>query len=229
MKKTAYYAEKSLMDFESKDTHRENRERSGILSEYGYTFVSEDGIAVVGITTPLSAEYDWGIDYKMLGSLLEQLEADDSVKVVVLDINSPGGDVSGLFDLCEQIQSYEKPIYSYTSGNLASAAYTIAAATDGIYAQESANIGSVGVFLAFYDDSERLQKQGIKEISFYGKNSDNKNLSPETEKGKKVYQAEVDELEEMLIRNIARYRGISEQAVLDNFGHGLMFRGKEAL
>ena len=142
---------------------------------------------------------------------------------------SGGGDVNGLFDLTEFIQSIEKPIYAFTSGNLASASYTIASATDGIYAIESASIGSVGVYMAFYDDSEYYAKNGIKEITFYGKNSDKKNLDPQSKEGKEVYQAEIDELEEMLIANVAKYRGVTTEKVLEDFGHGLMFHGNEAL
>ena len=235
MKKIALYAEKSLMpkalgDIEARDENRNARQMSGVLTEYGYTFENVNGIAVVTVNTTLSAESSWwGIDYKMLGALLEDLEKNEEVKAIVLDINSGGGDVNGLFDLTEYIQSIEKPIFTYTSGNLASASYAIASATDGIYANESASIGSVGVFMSFIDDSGYLAKNGIKEITFYGKNSDKKNLDPESKEGKEVYQAEIDELEQMLINNIAKYRGVSTDKVLEDYGHGLMFHGQEAL
>jgi len=137
--------------------------------------------------------------------------------------------VNGLFDFTEFIQSIEKPIYAFTSGNMASASYAIASATDGIYATPSASIGSVGVFMSFIDDSGYLAKNGIKEITFYGKNSDKKNLDPESKEGKEVYQAEIDELERMLIDNVAKYRGVTSEKVLEDFGHGLMFFADDAL
>ena len=235
MKKIALYAEKSLIDnlhsaVEAKDDNRIAREWAGYFSEESYPFANDNGIAVISVNTGLNAEPSWGrINYKSLGSTIEQLEKDDAVKAIVLDINSGGGDVNGLFDLTEMIQSVEKPIYTYTSGNLASASYAIASATDAIYATESASIGSVGVFMAFLDDSGYLAKNGIEEITFYGKNSDKKNLDPKSEEGKKVYQAEIDELETMLIDNIAKYRGVASEKVLEDFGHGLMFHGNEAL
>lgn len=236
MKKIALYAEKSLInsdsiDLESRDRNRLSRDYAGIMTKYGYVMDNEYGIAVVAVNDVLTPENSYwrGIDYKNLAFIIEQLEENDEVKAIVLDINSGGGDVNGLFDFTEYIQSVEKPIYTYTSGNLASAAYAIASATDGIYATESASIGSVGVFMSFIDDSGYLSKNGIKEITFYGENSDKKNLDPESKEGKEVYQAEINELERMLIDNIAKYRGVSSEKVLEDFGHGLMFFGNEAL
>lgn len=235
MKKIALYAEKSLInndsiDLEARDGNRLSRDYAGIMTKYGYVINNENGIAVVAVNDVLTAEYGWrGIDYKNLAVIIEQLEENDEVKAIVLDINSGGGDVNGLFDFTEYIQSVSKPIFTYTSGNLASAAYTIAAATDGIYATESALIGSVGVFMSFIDDSGYLSKNGIKEITFYGQNSEKKNLDPESKEGREVYQAEINELERMLISNVAKYRGVSSDKVLEDFGHGLMFHGNEAL
>ena len=235
MRKVALYAERSLIDkpigdLEARDSNRVTRDFSSLTTKYGWSFANDNGIAVVSINTVVTAEPQWyGIDYKVLGTVLEGLEKDEEVKAIVLDINSGGGDVNGLFDLTEYIQSIEKPIYAYTSGNLASASYAIASATDGIYAIPSASIGSVGVFMSFVDDSGFLSKNGIKEITFYGKNSDKKNLDPESKEGKEVYQAEVDTLEMMLIENIAKYRGVSTDKVLEDFGHGLMFFANDAL
>ena len=236
MRKVALYAERSLIDkpiapAEAKDDNRIARDYSAKFTADGYSFSNDNGIAVVTINTSVTAEYNWwyGIDYKTVADILEQLEANDAVKAIVLDINSGGGDVNGLFELTEYIQSIEKPIFAFTSGNLASASYAIASATDKIYATPSASIGSVGVFMAFIDDSGYLAKNGIKEITFYGQNSEKKNLDPESKEGKEVYQAEVNELERMLIENIAKYRGVSTEKVLSDFGHGLMFFGNEAL
>lgn len=231
MKKIAFYADKSLMDGDIADLFAKDKNREArSFASYGYVMRKEDGIAVVSVNDALVAEPSWwGIDYKALARVIEGLEEDSSVKAIVLDINSGGGDVNGLFDLTEMIAALDKPIYTYTSGNLASAAYTIASATDGIYATESANIGSVGVFMAFYDESKMMERWGVEEITFYGQNSDKKNLDPKSKEGKEVYQSEINELEEILIKNIASYRGVTTDYVLENFGHGLMFRGNDAL
>lgn len=233
MKKIAYYAEKSLIDnidlFADTEAKDRNREARGIASR-GYVVRKEDGIGVIAVNDALYSEPTWwGIDYKSLAMAIESLEADETISRIVLDINSVGGAVNGLFDMTEMIKAVEKPIYAYTSGTLASASYTIASATDAIYGTESANIGSVGVYMSFMDDSEYMKKMGIKEITFYGQNSDKKNLDPESKEGKEVYQAEINEMEDILVKNIAKYRGVTSEDVLANFGHGLMFRGNEAL
>lgn len=230
MKKVALYADKTLMDTLAKDHNRITRDYSGVGTKYEWSYANDNGIAVVAVNDTLTSEYGWfGIDYKTLASVIEQLEANDEVKAIVLDINSGGGSVNGLFDFTEYLQTIEKPIYTYTSGYLASASYAIASATDKIFAIPSAQVGSVGAFMTFVDDSGFLSKNGIKEISFYGKNSDKKNLDPESKEGKEVYQAEIDELEGMLVDNIAKYRGVTSEKVLEDFGHGLMFFADDAL
>ena len=236
MKKKAYFADKTIADslrpsdLEAKDNNRGARDIAGFYAKWGISWENDNGIAVVSVNDSVTAEFEWyGIDYKTLASTLEMLNENTEIKAIVLDINSGGGDVNGLFDLCELIQSLDKPIFTFTSGNLASASYTIASATDAIYAVESASIGSVGVYMAFYDDSGYLAKNGIEEITFYGKNSDKKNLDPKSKEGQEVYQAEINELEEMLINNIAKYRGVTSEKVLSDYGHGLMFHANEAL
>ena len=231
MKKKIYYAEQSLIqepkeaDLEARDNNRDSRLYAG----GGWSEVN-NGVGIIVVNAGLRAEFSWsGINYKRIATSLEKLEADPEVRVIALDINSPGGDVNGLFELTEMIQALDKPVYTFTSGNLASAAYAIASATKGIYATESANIGSVGVYMSFYDETKWMEKMGVEEISFYGRNSDKKNLDPKSKEGKEVYQAEIDELEQMLINNIAKYRGVTSEDVLSNYGHGLMFRGNEAL
>lgn len=209
------------------DSNRQLRYSGAI---WGYESDVNNGIGIISINTALKDEPSFCyLDYKAIAAMLESMENNENVKAVILDINSAGGAVSGLFDLTEYIKKYSKPIVAYTSGLIASAAYGIASATEKIYANESASVGSIGAFARFVDDSKYYEDMGIKEIEFYGKNSEKKNLDPNSEEGKAAYQKEIDDIEDIFISHIAEYRGIDKDTVLDKYGHGLTFLGAEAL
>ncbi|TOL42864.1 serine peptidase, partial [Vibrio parahaemolyticus] len=68
---------------------------------------------------------------------------------ICLDIDSPGGEVAGCFDLVDLIYELrgKKPIYAILSENAYSAAYAIASAADKIYVPRTGGVGSVGVIV----------------------------------------------------------------------------------
>lgn len=91
--------------------------------------------------------------------------ADTNVKAVVLDIDSPGGAVSGVPELAAEIRSLrggDKPIIAQVDYLAASAAYWIASAADEIVASPSAYVGSVGVYSLHVDQSKFLEEIGFK-------------------------------------------------------------------
>ena len=99
-----------------------------------------------------------------LAQLMAQLQADPSVKAVLLDFDSPGGSVNGTPELAAAVArlSREKYVYAYTAGLCCSAAYWVASQCDGIYAAPSAQLGSIGVLLPVADTSEAYTKNGVK-------------------------------------------------------------------
>ena len=104
-------------------------ERQRCLAEaWGCVCNPETGIAVVSITGPTRASY-WGPGtYSNLRATIEGLLDKDDVSCIVLEINSPGGDVNGLFECCEYISKEieAKPIHAHDTGMCCSAAYAIA-------------------------------------------------------------------------------------------------------
>jgi signal peptide peptidase SppA len=89
--------------------------------------------------------------------------ADPDVEQILLYIDSPGGDVAGTSDLATQIDLAKqiKPVTAYISDLGASAAYWIASACTAIYANESAFIGSIGVYAVILDMSEAAKQAGV--------------------------------------------------------------------
>ena len=128
----------------------------------------EDGIAHIPIGGPVgrglgSMEKGAGaVDVDDVAEELDQAEESDEVRAIILDIDSPGGMVSGTPELADRIAAVQKPIYSFSGGLIASAAYWLASATDAIFATKSADIGSIGVYIPWADFSEAYAKEGVK-------------------------------------------------------------------
>jgi ClpP class serine protease len=105
----------------------------------GYA-LTEDGIAVVPVLGPLLTRGDWltallgATDYGALGRTLEAAFADPSARAVLLELDSPGGEVGGLFDLVDRLgalrENSGKPLWAVAGEAALSAAYAIASAAD---------------------------------------------------------------------------------------------------
>ena len=154
-----------------------------IAEDWGVCVNPESGIAVVSVLGATRASY-WGAGtYTRLRAQIETLLDNDNVRCIVLEVNSPGGDVNGLFECCEYIAKAKetKPIHAHVTGMCCSAAYAIAASCTDISATQTSEIGSVGVYAQAYDDSEFLKKEGILSRIFRSKNAEKKNASPFSE------------------------------------------------
>src|SRR5207302_11309430 len=90
--------------------------------------------------------------------------ADPNVSAVVLDTDCPGGSAAGTPELASKIRAArgKKPIIAVANALMASAAYWIASAADEIVATPSADVGSVGGYQAHLDQSQALEKEGLK-------------------------------------------------------------------
>ncbi len=84
-----------------------------------------------------TADLNWMLDWAL---------AEDEVEAIVLDIDSPGGQVTGIHELAGRIRSAAavKPVVAYVSGMAASAAYWLASAASCIVADPTTKMGSIG-------------------------------------------------------------------------------------
>lgn len=90
--------------------------------------------------------------------------AGKSVSGILLHINSPGGTTTGVPELADQIRNIRDdiPVVAFTDGQMCSAAYYIASAASQIVATESSEVGSIGVYIPWIDQSVAWGMQGIK-------------------------------------------------------------------
>ena len=139
----------------------------------------ENGVAVVAIEGPILRKPDLfarafmgATDSDEIGDAIREASERDDIKAVFLDIDSPGGTVAGTPELAAAVASLNerKPVYAFSSGLMASAAYWIASQARAIYATPSAQVGSIGVVQAFLDQSAALESAGLKvEVFSVGK------------------------------------------------------------
>ena len=127
-----------------------------------------DGIAHIPIGGPMGrgfGSFEKGagaVDVDDVIDELDQAEEDSKVRAAILIIDSPGGMVSGTPELADRVAAFDKPVYAFTSGMMCSAAYWVGCAADMLFATKSADIGSIGVFTAFLDVSERYKTAGAR-------------------------------------------------------------------
>ena len=133
----------------------------------------EDGTAIIPIKGPLGiglGDFEKGAgatDYEDIIKDLRSAGGNDLVKRAILYFDSPGGMMGGLPETTGAIEDFRdsgREIYSFVGagGAAASAAYWLAAATDGIFLSPSAQAGSIGVYCAYYDVSEAMARRGVK-------------------------------------------------------------------
>ena len=98
---------------------------------------------------------------------LKRAEDDDSVKAIILRIDSPGGTASASEEIAMEVARVKKPIIASVGDVCASGAYMIASQCDEIMCTTSSSIGSIGVIMEVGDYSELFDKLGVKFISIH--------------------------------------------------------------
>ena len=145
--------------------------------------------------------------------------SDPDVKAIMLDIDSPGGEVAGCFDLVDAIYRArgKKPIWSILNECAYSAAYAIASAADRITVPRTGGVGSIGVIWMHMDWSKALTGAGFK-VTFitYGESkADGHPEIPLSPEALARFQGDIDTMGEMFVTTVARNRNISAKAVRD--------------
>jgi ClpP class serine protease len=201
------------------------------------TLKMRDGVAVINAFGPIFPRADMFTDISGATSVDtlalrfgEALNAPD-VKAIVLNIDSPGGNVVGVNEFAKMIYGArgKKPIIAYTGGLCASAAYWIASAADKIVTDETAFLGSIGVVAAWTDDSEARKKDGLIDYVVVSSQSPDKRQDLNSEDGRAKLQAELDALADVFIGTVARHRGARATTVQEKYGKGGVLISDEAV
>lgn len=193
-------------------------------------------LPVVGTLIPrgnLFMESSGAVSVQRLTKSFRAALNDPEISSIILDIDSPGGQVGGIEELAEEIYQArgKKPITAVANTLAASAAYWIATAADELVVSPSGEVGSIGVFAMHEDISGALDKLGIKvNLIAAGKYKTEGNpFEPLGEAARAAVQERIDDFYDMFTTAVARGRGVRQSDVAAGFGEGRMVGAKQAV
>lgn len=196
-----------------------------------------DGVATIPVDGPLFKRADFfsaisgATTYEQIATDLTAALEDPKVSAIILAIDSPGGEVTGVSELAQLIRAAteRKPVIAHIEGLGASAAYWLAAAATEVVTGDTGILGSIGVRMTITDRRDADSAKGTKVHDIVSSQSPSKASDPATEGGRARIQATVDALAGVFIGEVARYRGVTEETVLSQFGQGGVLVGADAV
>jgi ClpP class serine protease len=195
-----------------------------------------DGVAVIPVTGPIfpranmMTEQSGATSIAMLQNDFRAALTNAEVGAIMLVVDSPGGQVSGISAFADMVASGAKlkPTIAHVSGSAASAAYWIASATGEMTMERTAIVGSIGVVAAVPKQVEP-DSDGYVAIEIVSSNAPNKRPDPTTEDGAGEIRSTLDAIESTFIADVARGRKTTADNVIANFGGGGVKVGNAAV
>jgi signal peptide peptidase SppA len=155
--------------------------------------------------------------YGVIRSMLESALHDDRVQAIAFDIDSPGGEVAGCFDLVDAIYEARgiKPMWAILDEMAFSAAYAIASAADTITIPRTGGAGSIGVITMHTDMSRAIEAAGltVTVITHGDRKAEGSELFPLEPEVRERIQADIDNLGDLFIATVARNRALPADAI----------------
>jgi signal peptide peptidase SppA len=153
---------------------------------------------------------------------------DPNVKSILLNIDSPGGEVSGISELATAIYEARKKkmVAAYVDDMAASGGYWLASSAGHIVAADTSKLGSIGVIATI---TEKQQEDGVKVHQFVSSVSPRKRPDLDSKDGRAQIQQVVDDLAGVFVTAVARNRGVSAEDVVSQFGKGSIVVGAKAV
>src|SRR5262245_39511754 len=168
--------------------------------------------------------------------ILEQLkryEDSNTVKAILLNIDSPGGGVAVSQEIYEEVkrlrEKKDKIIVAYLSSTGASGAYYVSCAANKIVANPGTIVGSIGVIAEWVNYADLLEWAKLKEVVFKtGEFKDTGSPSRAlTENEKKYFQGLIDDMYVQFLEAVASGRKLELQEVR-SLADGRVFTGRSA-
>lgn len=194
---------------------------------------SGDAVAIVRVEGAIlssdSADLPGAISGRVIADL-RAAEEDNTVKAIILRVDSPGGTVTGSAQIYEVIRELQKPVVVSMAGVAASGGYYISAPADFIIARPDTTTGSLGVVITLFNAESLIEEIGVDVItitsgpnktigSFY------EALTPEQ---REIFEAFIDESYNDFIQVIVDGRNLPETRVRE-LADGRIYSGRQAL
>ncbi|WP_022850670.1 S49 family peptidase [Limisalsivibrio acetivorans] len=205
--------------------------RSGEPVAESMTVEKRGNVGIVPIRGPIFryanvlTDHCGATSLQRLAKNLQILADDESVDTIILEIDSPGGQVDGISEVARHIKSMRaaKKVVAYVGGSGCSAAYWIASSAEEIVISDTAELGSIGVVATY------VKEDAANEVQIVSSMSPNKRPDLETDEGRKIAQANVDDLAEVFIATAAANRGLTSEEMVEAGNKGGLRVGKKAV
>src|SRR5215472_5673107 len=194
--------------------------------EDGREFAFSNRIQVVDIDGEL-------VQSKPILEQLKRYEDSNSVKAILLDIDSPGGGVAVSQEIYTEIkrlrEKKDKIVVAYLSSTGASGAYYISCAANRIVANPGTIVGSIGVIAEWVNYADLLEWAKLKNIVFKtGPFKDTGSPTrPITEEERKYFQGLIDDMYVQFVEAVSAGRKLDLQEVRA-IADGRVFTGRDA-
>jgi protease-4 len=165
---------------------------------------------------------------------LKKFADDDSVKAIILHVNSPGGGVAASEEIYREVKRIrddkKKRIVASIESVGASGAYYVSAATDKIYADNGSIVGSIGVISQWVNYGELLKWAKLKDITMKaGEFKDTGNPSRDLTPAEQQYlQTLIDNMHTQFITAVAEGRKLKVEDVRA-IANGKVWTGQQAV
>ena len=155
--------------------------------------------------------------YTGIAAQLDAALACPEIAAILLDIDSPGGESGGVFDLADRIRaaSEVKPVWAVANDMAFSAAYALASAATRVFVARTGGVGSIGVIAMHVDQSVKDAQDGVRYTAvFAGERKNDLNPhEPISNEAHAVLKAEVVRIYDLFVETVARHRGLDADAV----------------
>jgi protease IV len=189
-----------------------------------FSFARGDKVAVLPITGLI-------VDSEATIEQLKKFAKDDSVKAIVLRLNTPGGGVGPSQEIFEEVRKIggKKVVVASMGALAASGGFLIACASDKIYANPGTITGSIGVIMNFVNVQDLIEKIGVKGIviksgNFKDIGSPLREMKPEE---RELLQSVIDNVYSQFVNTVAERRKLPRGDILA-IADGRIFSGEQA-
>lgn len=190
---------------------RYNREETGLVGV-------ADGVAIIHVIGSLVNRGAWVgassglVSYEGIAAQIDAAVEGakrGTIKALAVDINSPGGEATGMFALTAKLRAARDvmPVIAVVNDMAASAAYGIAASADEVVISPTSIVGSVGVVFMHVDRSQAAAKAGVVETAIYAGANKTLGLGPLTTEARASIQSMVDTFYARFLETVELGRG----------------------
>jgi protease IV len=197
---------------------------------------SGDKIAVIMLRGLISSSLPGNVGETMVDDMrlaLQQARDDDHVRAIVLEIDSPGGEVTAsdiIYNWVVKTRA-KKPVIVYMDSLAASGGYYVACGGRYLMANETTITGSIGVIIQTLNYEQLFNKVGLASVVFKsGKFKDMLNgARPMTQEERDYVQGFVMKTYDKFLGIVARERNLPADALRNSVADGRILSGKDAL